>query len=295
MDDLNDHEDVVDDESIDTEGQQEGEESSDEEHINNAEENSETGGVNTPGKKEGEELTEKGTKKASDPMSALNQELANTRQKAQVYEELLSNPEKLKEYLEEYEKETKSQSSNTQIADPLAGLDPKSISTVEDLQSFAEKLLTAVKSSQGELANVKNGITEAQQEEAVRSTITNEINQVKTEFPEFRQFNTDGTPNPEFNPELDDLLGTVYESLDFDKQNGKFKGSVSLHWLAGVFHKAAKTGESNGLRKASTIIKDRRGGRIVNGSKGSSTASEQGMTPSQKIAARIQRARAGRK
>ena len=88
-------------------------------------------GKTTAPQNEQPQYTEKGTKLDPDPMSAVNQQLANERAKARQYEALLNDPQKIKAYLEELEKERGGQTTTAE-----GEIRPEQIQTVDDLHRY---------------------------------------------------------------------------------------------------------------------------------------------------------------
>lgn len=237
-------------------------------------------------KKEGApiEKTEKGTKLDSDPLSQANQLRANAEAELRQYQALLNDPDRLKAYVKELESERGVPQNETSKTD-LGAIDPDKLETVDDLRLFAKGVLE-------ELGSVKRqlyGFTTSQQEEHLSRSIQNGISQVTAKYPELREFNADGTPNPEYNAELDALVGNTFNDLDLDKKTQRYKGAVNIVDIADRIMSARKLGESTGSRKAQTDVKDKRLGRITG--TGTETVTppvdESKLSPSATIAARM--------
>jgi hypothetical protein len=246
-------------------------------------ENPEEGGEQPPQK------TSKGTKLADDPLQQANQLRANAEAQARQYEQFLQDPIALKAYLDDLEKSSGVKKAEEIVTD----IDPDKLETVEDLRAFAKNLKTKVES---ELAGVKNTtMTMAQQRqyEGTANRISNDITGVQSKYPQLREKNADGSPNPDFDPVLDKQLGELYEELDFDPKTKMFKGQVSFARLADRFMAGREQGEKAGSQKAQTRIVDRTRGRIPSGApSGSSDVDESKMSSSEIISSRIKRARA---
>lgn len=228
-------------------------------------------------------LTEKGTKLDPDPKSALNQQLANERAKARQYEEFLNDPQRVKVYLQELERE--------RGVSPLAQGDtdeeirPEQIETVEDVRQFLAQERAKDRQEVEELKRYVGQFSQAQGQLAVGDKIRNDIVQVRQKYPEL-------DPNsPEYDETLEKGLGDFYQELDLDANSGVFRGQVSLSRLADRLMSAAKRGESQGSRRAQTTVADRRVGRVRTGSGNTSgEVDEDKLSPSQTIAARMARA-----
>lgn len=243
-----------------------------------------------------EEKTEKGTKLDPDPLSRAHQLRANAEAEARQYQALLNDPVRLKAYVKELEAETGEgeKEEAASVDDALANLDPSKLETVEDLQNFAKNLKEATSK---EIANVKKeltGLTSSQQLETTKASIRNSIDEVQNKYPELREYNSDGTKNPDFNKELENLIGTVYEQIDFDKKSKQFRGNYLPHQIAEWFMGAKRIGEGSGSRKAQTDVIDKSKGRVTtsqtNGSAPEIDESKQTATAT--IADRMKRAAA---
>lgn len=240
------------------------------------------------GSKKDAQVTEKGTKLDPDPMSALNQQLANERAKVRQFEQFLSNPDNLRRYLEEVERET------GRAKAPQDEISIDKVQTVEDVQRFLNQEVAKIRAEAEEVKRLKYGLASQAVEEKVGSTITREVDEVRRKYPELRPTNADGSPNPDFDPDLEHELGELFDELDLDKRTGAYRGSVSLLKLADRLMKAAKRGQDQGSRRAQTLVQDRRTGRVISGGSSDSQPDESNLTASQTIAARMARAR-GRK
>jgi hypothetical protein len=238
------------------------------------------------------ETTEKGTRLDPDPLNRANQLRANAEAEARNYQALLNDPARLRSYIAELEAETNGGKAEETQDDPLKDLDPSKLETVEDLQNYAKSLKEA---TQKEIASVKqqlNGITSSQQQKETFGRIQSEISEIQSTYPELRQFNADGSKNPDYNSELDDLIGKTYEDLDYDKRTGSFRGRVSPKAIAEKIMGAKRIGEGSGSRKAQTQVVDKRSGRVItsrtNGS--AQMTDETKLSPAATIADRMRRA-----
>lgn len=227
-------------------------------------------------------LTPKGTKLADDPMSAANQLLANERRRNREYEEFLSDPENVRRYLEELERET---GGNVQSENMAKELTPESIETPKDLQDY---LAQERAKDRAELENLKRSLGGFYNTQRIISTgqkIQSEISSVRQKYPQF-------DPNsPEFDNELEKTLADTFEELDFDPRSQTFQGKVSLSRLADKIMFAANKGAKRGSREAQTTVVDKRFGQVRSKNSGSNgDVDESRMTPEQIIASRIRRA-----
>lgn len=303
----------VDGEGFDSEGSEESQHEDQDQHIDNqddskegstkeeeSEESSENGeeSQETEEGKEGEESkdgkkTDKGTKLAEDPLSAANQLRANAEAKTKEYEEFFADPKNVRAYLADLEKENGDSDEEDLISDP------SKIETTADLQSYAKYLDRKTEKALRGLTEYAKKNEAEKQRSSVVSNITNDLKAVQSEYTELRPVNPDGTPNPDFDEELEAELGALIHELDFnpnivnaDGSKGNYMGKVSYKRIADRFMKAARRGETTGSKKAQTIVKDRRSGKIKGSSSGGDNQpDESNMSASQMIAARMQRVR----
>lgn len=236
------------------------------------------------------QVTDKGTRLAADPLQQANQLRANAEAKVREYEQFLSNPQNLKRYLEELERETGQAQAAYQDE-----LTPDRVQTIEDLQKYLAQETGKIRREVEEIQKLKYGIASQAVEEKVARTITSEIDEVRKKYPELRATNPDGSPNPDFDPELERELGDMFEELDLDPQTGGYRGRVSLLRLADRLMKAARKGQDQGSKRAQTVIQDRRNGRVTSGTTAEAQPDESALSASQTIAARIKRAAAARR
>lgn len=240
------------------------------------------------------EKTEKGTKLDSDPLSRANQLRANAEAEIRNYVALLNDPERLESYVAELKKEKGLTSDKKEDTDALDfdKLDPTKLETRQDIINFAKGLKEA---SQREIDAVKKqlqGFSTAAQQESVIKRVNSGISEVQTKYPELREFNPDGSKNPDYVPELDELVGATYNELDFDKRSGKYRGAVSIIAIADKIMNAKRVGEGKGSRKAQTEVIDKSRGRIP-GTQADTSGSQPDdtkLSPSAAIAARMKRA-----
>lgn len=272
-------------------------EEGDTENINSQDESEDSDGQPESGqapttgdedKPEGGTTTDKGTKLDPNPMSAVNQQLANERAKTREYEAFLSDPEQVERYLEELRKE---RGVDKPAADPKDEISLDQVQTREDIVRFLEQ---ERRKDRGEIDNLKktiSGFMQTQGQVAVGQRIRSQIEEARRKYPAINPVKADGSPNPDFDPELEKQIGEAFDELDYDPRTQSFRGQVDFLKLVDRFMTAAKRGESAGSRKAQTVIQDRRTGRVVTGTQASSDSpDESNMTAAQKIASRMQRA-----
>jgi hypothetical protein len=240
---------------------------------------------------EGVEYTEKGTKLDPNPLSRVNQELANERRKIKQYEEVLNNPTLLRGYVAQFDKGDKKE--EVQIDEPE--MRAEDIQTTEDLQKFVKQQEQRYEKKLKELDSTISQVKESTSENTIAARITNDIVAVRGKYDELDpKPDKDGNPtNPNYNKELDAAVGNLYERFDFDPQKKTYKGSVSILEIADIVMNAAGSSKKQGSREAQTIVRERRSGKAVSGAS-TSSPDESSMSASQIIAARVAAARGHR-
>lgn len=197
--------------------------------------------------------TDKGTKLAPDPLSQANQLRANAERKLAQAIEIID------------EMKRNAQPPKPTIAEPEEFLDPSKIETVEDLQKFANSLKNTFEKRQADLEGKLQQTAQERANEKTDKYVMSQVETVQSKYPMFREFNADGSANPEYDPELDKTLSNLYEELDFDPQSKSYRGKVSLLRLAESMVSMSKRGEGIGSQKAQTQVIDKRAGLIKTG------------------------------
>lgn len=285
-------------EETETEESQEtgAEESTGEEETSEEGTEEEDGSETTDEGKKGEDRTSKGTKKDPDPMSALNQELANTRRLNSDMIRLLEDPEALAEYLTNLKKEKGAGAANADgEADFNIDEEVKNLKTVEDLQNFAKKFVGKVNK---DLDAHKTRIEKGEQRQRFIENVGKVGDQIKADIQAVRQARpelvptlADGSKNPKYNPVLDKLIGDTFEALEFDKKTGLFRGRIPFGFVAKTILAAWDQGGQSGSKRAQTVVIDKRRGRVISGAgKRGTTVDESKMTAEQALALRMKNA-----
>lgn len=225
------------------------------------------------------EYTEKGTKLDPNPMSRVNQELANERRKIKDYEEILNNPKLLKAYVDQFD------TKEDRVEPEEEMLSIEQVETTADLQKFLRQRDGQVQKKLKELDSTISGFKESQKDEAIASNISSDITAIREIYPELNP------KSDSYDPELDQAVGELFEMYDFDPKQQRFKGSVSLKKVAQTVMKAAGSSKKRGSQEAQTYVKDRRSGRADGGGKASEAPNESNMTASQIIAQRAKAAK----
>jgi hypothetical protein len=243
-------------------------------------------------------LTEKGTKLAENPLQQANQLRANAEAKAKQYEEFFSKPENVEAFLKDL------RGGVTPTNQPASGADKVSEMTDAEVLKLAEGVQNTgdvvnvlkgiIALTRGEIQKVRQefqGFTTGAKVKETNANVASEIQQVQSKYPVLQKTLPDGSENPEFDKDLDDTIGRLFLKMDFDPATKTFRGKTSLMEVTDMVMKAAKISESRGSRKAQTVIKDRRSGRVISGGANTdnSKVDESSMSPSQAIANRISR------
>lgn len=244
------------------------------------------------------ELTDKGTKLASDPLSRANQLRANAEAKAREYERklnemyaLLNNPQVLETYLKQFKKdEGVSEDYQPEEVD-ISKLNPEDIETVEDFKNYAKAIRDFTLNSINRLKQDYQSRVQSDLEIKTAEKIQNRIAEAQSKYPELRKTNPDGTPNPDYSPEIDAMVSDLYIKLDYDQSRGFFRGQYDPVEIADYVMNVVKIGQKYGSKKAQTEVIDKRLGRIETGvAKSNITADEENLSPAEVIARRLQRA-----
>lgn len=225
------------------------------------------------------ELTEKGTKLDDNPLSRVNQELANERAKIKQYEGLLNNPALLKNYVKQFDGADEQKQEKTQEQE----MRYEDVETTEDLQKFLRQQDSKVQSKLKELDTTISSVKSSQKDTIVASRIQNDITTVRSEYPEL------DPKSGSYSKELDLAVGELYEKFDLDTNTNAFKGQVSIKDIADIVMRAAGSSKKQGSTEAQTTIRDKRTGKAVSGAS-SQAPDESGMTAGQLIASRMRRA-----
>jgi hypothetical protein len=225
------------------------------------------------------ELTEKGTKLDPNPLSRVNQELANERAKIKEYEKVLNDPTLLKSYVAQFAPapETK------EPVVPEKEIALTEVKTTEDLQSYLKQQDKKLNDKMKELDSTINTVKSSQKVTAIANGISSDIVAVREQYPEL------DPKNDSYNPELDTAVGAMYELIDYDQKTKTFRGNIKITDVASIIMKASGSSKKLGSEEAQTVIKDKRSGKVVSGSS-SQAPDTTNMTPGQIIAQRIKSA-----
>lgn len=246
---------------------------------------------------DGQKLTDKGTKLDPDPKSAYHQQLANAKREVEEYRRFMTDPKALKNYISDLEKELGEATGQTkqEIRDKAEDenyvTDPDKIETADDLRSYAKFLKKDLEKTKDELRQEAQTRKVEEQDKAIGDQVVSEVSQVQAKYSVLREFNPDGTKNPEFDAELEKEIADEFKDVDFNPKTGKFMGKHSLMRIADRFMKIHNRGKSSGTKDAQTIVADKRHGAIRSGGGKSQSLDESKMSAAQLIASRMARAR----
>lgn len=223
------------------------------ENLNNSDETEPSETPDTPeAQKPEENVTDKGTKLADDPLSRANQLRANA-------EAQLKQAIDYIKYLKENQPQTQEQPKKE---DEELFLDASKIQTTEDLQRYADSLKKVVESKYQELEKNFASTIQERQIEKTQESVARQIETVQSTYPELREFNADGSKNPLYNPVLDQALSDQIMELDYDNVRGIYRGSVDVAKMADRIVKSYRTGKNNGTESAKTKIIDKKIGSL---------------------------------
>ena len=243
--------------------------------------------------KEGEKLTEKGTKVDPNPQSAIHQELANEKRTRTNYERVLADPKLLAKFAKEQyglnlpaaegEKAEGTTEGETEAIKEFEGKDFESLDDVAKVvnglrKSFVETH-NADKQEIAQLKETVQGLLQGGQVAKTSTNITHDIQALQA-LPEL----TKG--NPEYIEGLEEKIVNEYHRVDSDGK-GFYKGEHSLKEIADRFLDIAKTARKAGSQSAQTIVKDKTRGAVKTGPATTEEEDTSEMSPSDSIASGI--------
>lgn len=246
------------------------------------------------------EYTDKGTKKDPNPESAMHQELANARSAMKEYQELMSDPKALKRYISNLEEELGDETGESKAdikeraEEENLITDPSKIKTPEDFQSYVKFLTKDFTQAKEDLIKEKNAIRQESSERAINERLVSEIDKLQNTYSFLNPTKADGTPNPDFDAELEKEISEQFDELDKDSKTGRYLGKVSITKIAERAIRIRKLGEATGSKNAHTNVLDKRHGAVKSGGTASGNSDESKMTATQIIASRIRNARGNR-
>lgn len=237
------------------------------------------------------QYTEKGTKLDPNPQSAVHQQLANARRQIQQMEGILTNPSLLRRYAEQNgmtlaEAKADVEEQQGDMEDAIQEFTPDQFKTsadvakaLNDIRSTTSKTIKELKLENQRLREGYKGISSSRELERVANNMERDIATVREKYPELNP------SSPDFDKELEQSIGELYNELDFDPTTQTFRGKVSIAKIADKVMSAAKRSRKQGSRQAQTDVKVKQAGKVTSGQgKSKGGDSTQGLTIAQKIA-----------
>lgn len=262
----------------------------DSQELDNQVDSQETGDDEEDGSGD-EQLTDKGTKLDPNPKSAVHQQLANANRVIRQMEGILTNPALLKRYAEQNgmtlaEAKADVKEQQDEVEDAIQEFTPDQFKTsadvakaLNDIRSTTSKTIKELKAENSRLREGYQGINSSRKLETIANNMDRDITTVREKYPELNP------KSPDFDKELEQSIGELYNELDFDPATQTFRGQVSLAKIADRVMKAAKRAGQRGSRKAQTDVKVKQAGKVTSGQgKSKSSGDTQGLTIAQKIA-----------
>lgn len=285
---------VVVDEKSDISGKEESTENVEETNVDTTEtkEEEESKETETTETTEGEEgkkqkLTDKGTKLDPDPQSAVHQQLANANARVKQMEQVLGNPELLKKFAEQNGMTlTEAKAEIKEEKQEVKEFTPDSFKTAEDVAKGFNTINKTIKDLTDENSRLREGqkgINRSRESERIVTNMRRDIATVQDKYPELNP------KSPDFNKELEESIGELYNDLDFDPKTQTFRGKVSLTKIADKIMKATGLAKKQGSRKAQTDVKVKQAGKITSG-KSKSSGKAESSDPGTMIAQAVQKA-----
>lgn len=243
------------------------------------------------GEGEKPKLTEKGTKLDPNPLSAAHQQLANERKLRAQYEQVLSSPELLRKFakemgmsVEEAKAEIKEEQKN--LYTPERFKTAQDIADVlNEMQTSFAKTVAELKEENRRLRGDLSGISSSRQAERVVTTMQSDIADIRSKYPQLNP------KSPEYDPALEEEIGSFYLELDGVDPNDPSKGVYGKYSLAKItdrFMKVRGVGAKEGSNRAQTNVITRQAGRVVTTSKAKASdtpsSPDAGTSIAQKIA-----------
>lgn len=237
------------------------------------------------------QYTDKGTKLDPNPQSAVHQQLANARRQIQQMEGILTNPSLLRRYAEQNgmtlaEAKADVKEQQDEVEDAIQEFTPDQFKTSGDvanalnsIRKETSKTIKELKAENQRLREGYKGINSSRELERVANNMERDIATVREKYPELNP------SSPDFDKELEQSIGELYNELDFDPATQTFRGKVSIAKIADRVMSAAKRASKRGSRQAQTDVKVKQAGKVTSG-KGKSKGgdSTEGLTIAQKIA-----------
>lgn len=219
---------------------------------------------------EGEDLTDKGTKKDPNPKSQVHQELANERRARQeaearllAYERQLSQP----------------QQQQSQEKKPF--VDPEKLT---NRQSVAEVLNTLYERLEQQDNLIKGfGSQFGQTREALADDL-NQQNFTREVFDSYKDYPELDETSSQYNKALDEKITAIYKRVAYDSQGRLRRDRPSFRELADDYMTAVRAAQGTGEQKARTRVIEKQAGQVNTSKKGAMQVSTDNMSDEEFIA-----------
>jgi hypothetical protein len=227
------------------------------------------------------QLTEKGTKLDPNPQSAAYQLLANERRAREQAENILRNPDLLKQYIEQSgilkqpeAEEPAFNAENIKTADDV-------INALNTMRSEFSQREQAYENTIRELKQELTGLSTERSYERIAKTIESDIVRVREAYPELNP------KSPQYNKEIEKAITNLYHRADYDPQTKRFMGKVTLAEIADTYMQGISVAKQQGSREAQTRVIDKSKGKVVTSSKATAVEEKESTDPGANIAREI--------
>lgn len=242
--------------------------------------------------------TEKGTKLDPNPKSAVHQQLANANRIRSQYEQVLSDPAKIAQFVKQQYgidmqvpgAQPKADANGNQQPAPITSgkkFTAKDFENIEDVANVVnqiqEQFQTTIAERDAKIEQLTKQVTGIQQ----GGRIQHVANNLAADVTELRSLPELNPESPDFIPGLEDRIGAYYHKLDFDEASGMYRGDYSLKEIAQEFLETARVSRQAGSKRAQTIIKDKTGGAVRTTPGGGKQVNSDQLSPGSSIAAGI--------
>lgn len=310
------------DDDISDEGETPDEETSEDAQEDTSQETPEEGDTQPDEKQtEDEQKTDpiKGTKLDNDPLTAANQQLANTRtalfqaqQRAKVFEQVLQNPEALKALIakrtgEEYapapkqeqkpafqvpEKKYNSVEQLKTPEDVFAAIEERDkIMRAEVANALASELGKMQKTIQGFEAQKQQEMQAFRQREQTIKAASSAVADIQQAAKDYDWLNES---SPNFNPTLREIATKEYAATDYDPKTKQYLGKRKFSDIVANLDAVIKTTSERATAAAKTTLVDKTAAQPKAG-RPSTPQRKEKMSPESFIAAQIRNAQRGKR
>lgn len=214
------------------------------------------------------ELTEKGTKLDPNPLSALNQQLANERRIRKQYEEVLNDPQKYSQF-------TGAKFQPKEEPKPEFEIKPEDIQTAEDVVKVLNQVNQRAKESRGQyedrvqkLETELNTLRARNQASFIESSVNSGVSLVQGKYPELN------SKDPSYNAGLEEQVTRLYHELNYDPRTDNYTNAYPLERVAGHIMSAYNLTKKAASEEAQTVVKNKSAGKIVTSQKSANVGTD---------------------